>query len=200
MADENDTLPVEQPSDSPSPKRLGRPPGSGKKFGEFTIELGNKYSRQVLFLPLGQVFRGRWDENSLRGQTAANCPDLSAMPTIPGIHLTLDPAGKVGKVFDPLNLPENSSLLAEVQRHYAGITKTQGCPMEDKKFDLGRDRVKTWAYWMVRLLTSGDAFLRAGVAPEATEVRALEGSIDIGSPDGVAYNRKSLEEFERSIR
>lgn len=154
--------------------------GGGQQQGAFTIELATPRNNNISFPPLRQTLRGRWSRSVLVGVTTNRTPALQNMPDIPGMCITLDPARRQARVYDPLGLPENKLLCDEINGYYRQITGTLGRPESEKTVtDLKEGGVKTWAYWMCRLLESDHARLVAGTPPTVEQVSRWPGKTQI---------------------
>lgn len=167
--------------------------------GEIVIELGDDRGRQIYFQPINETFRGKWDNNLMRGQQASNAPGLAEMPTIPGICVALDVQRGRGRAFDPLALPKNATLLAEISGKYLSATKVEGGPMEEKVHEnLRPSQIKTWLWFMLNLVEGKKAELLQGTLPKRAEIRQLAGKIRIGSPNSAAWENgmQTIEDME----
>ncbi len=128
---------------------------------EIVIEIGNKKNQSVFFPPLQDNLRGTWVfENLPRGTVSAM--GLQEIPSTPGLRIHLDIDLRKAKRTDPLLYPENAGLYEELKVvHEKLFGKTRGWPTLE--IDLpDADAVKTWHYWMKRLVDNKCATLVEG--------------------------------------
>lgn len=151
---------------------------AGKPFaGTFTIEFGNAQNGTVICPITRRVYRGRWDNQHLRGRVADD--KFAGMPDLPGLRLTVDGRAKTVTVTDPLADPVNRETLKEAKAVYRACNWGDPEPEPVRTFgNLTPDKLKLWVYWCRRWLDSRDATEVRGQVPEMAAVEALEGRVE----------------------
>lgn len=134
-----------------------------------TIEVNESRNNNVMFLPLSENLRGRWDAHRLNpgDQSIAG---LHRIPVIPGLHVSVIAADRMCRVDDPLEMPGNRQLLAEINSVHKQIFKRELTfksavvrqPVDD-------DEMATWVYWMMRLVKGGLANVVTGSLPRSDD-------------------------------
>jgi len=163
-----------------------------------TVEIADECNRSVMFHPLQQKLRGRWDSQNVSYKRAHQA--LARLPNvIPGIQIIVDTNRKTRGYFDPLSKPEHAGtidLLKQAKEEISGITP--GCnPWPAVKFDNSSDSdIKTWLYWMRRLVDNGQAILIGDPAslPSMEEIESLKGDVFVGQFNTLATRRFKKDE------
>ena len=162
--------------------------GSRPTLGSVTIEIDTPSNAQLLFGPANMRLRGRWDSHRLPPGSQSE-HGLMGMPTIPGMHVEVDPVRRVCRVYDPLNEPANRDLLARVSAAHRHTFSQDVRPvMESRQEDVDADILATWLYWCWRAVQSGNARVISGTLATGGEVKAAY-------PDG----RITRDFFDSSI-
>jgi hypothetical protein len=159
-----DTATPQQPT-APAPRRQDIP--------AFTLEVDDRRNGPVLFGPLQETLRGRYEwQNWPRGTTSER--GLASVPNLPGLYITVDPAKRTAKVEDPLAFRENAELLRTAQPAYEAVIGHSFIPRPsiDRRFKT-RDELATWLYWCRRLLDDNLARLVKGQVPTIRELARL---------------------------
>ena len=131
-----------------------------------TIELATDKNATILFPPTQSLLRGRHDwanvTNAVAVRRSGQTP-ITKMPTIPGLHIELDVTKKCARIYDPLSLPENESLLNDISSvwasNYGKLCKPKA---EEKHKDMSQNQVATWFHWMRRYVDANMARLVSG--------------------------------------
>jgi hypothetical protein len=121
--------------------------------GEIVIELDDGHNSRLEFPPLMDWFRGRWTPAGLVAQSASRGSAVCQLE-MPGQCIALDVARRRGRVFDPLEEPENKPALEQ----FDSILRTKdalhrgsrACP-EQVHEDLSEEQVASWWHWMREL-------------------------------------------------
>lgn len=125
---------------------------------EVEIEFGDDHNRQAMFPPLQERMRGRWDPHKLPlGMVLSE--KLRSVPVIPGVRVRVNTRKMTGELIDPLSLPENAALAAEVRTQTKAMTGQAHGPRDGAKRDLDEIEMKSWLYWCWRHVRCGQAFL-----------------------------------------
>jgi hypothetical protein len=139
----------------------------------------------VLFQPLAEKLRGRWTTHKILHTTMHAA--LQSMPSpIPGEMVGVNIATKTVRKFDPLSLPENADLWNAMKEHYRNYQEYFG--MMNKLMpgyeQAGCDNtvLKTWLYWMRRIVDAGVAIVvpKSAPLPNADLIKKLPGLTQIG--------------------
>ena len=147
------------------------------------IEIADECNRSVLFHPNQMKLRGRWD--SQRVSYKRPHPALAKLPPIiPGIQIRVDIQKKLTGIFDPLSLPENAHIInaiKDARQEVSGISPGHDPWPAINRKDCADTEIKTWLYWMRRLVDEGQAVI---VGPEDSlptleQLEALKGDIHI---------------------
>jgi hypothetical protein len=168
---------------------------------EYTIEIATANSNNVLWPMTRQLLRGRWSRSVLVGVHAG--PALQQMPDIPGLRLSVNLRTRTTRIFDPLGLPENASLLREVKIRYKELMGQEGRPEDDVKNEWpasDRDRgegdsmLKGWLFWMKRLVQAKEAVEIGAPLPSFEQIEKLPGKTLVKPFDNSATTWKYAEE------
>jgi len=118
--------------------------------GEIVIELDDGRNSRIEFPPLMDWFRGRWSPTGLPPGSASRGSTLCQLD-MPGQRIALDVANRQGRVFDPLDEPENKAAL----QMYDGIVRAKDAlhrgsraVPELVRSQLQEDELASWWYWM----------------------------------------------------
>ena len=122
--------------------------------GEIVIELDDGHNSRLEFPPLMDWFRGRWTPAGLVMQSASRGSAVCQLE-MPGQCIALDVAKGRGRVFDPLEEPENKPALEQ----FDSILRTKdalhrgsrACPQQVKE-GMPRDEVASWWHWMHQMV------------------------------------------------
>ena len=164
----------------------------------------DKPNSNLLFAPLNEKLRGRWDT----AKTAHRDPGeaakaLARFHIIPGLYLELDADLKslvgVGRCYDPLReTAEGRAMWTQLEvvfRQYPEL----GGPFELLKpieRQLAADGIKEWAYWMRRLIDGEKAIYVSGSGtaqlPSLDEIRRWPGK-HRADPWNTGRQEKELE-------
>lgn len=133
-------------------------------MAKFCVEIANKHNRNHTFHPTQETLRGRWVRHNIQARTPHE--SIMAMPeVIPGIMLEVEIDGekRVLRRIDPLSEPEHAETwkkIEAVQKRFGDFLSAGGKgqpwpPVVVEK--ASHDQLKTWLYWMRRLVDSGAA-------------------------------------------
>ena len=168
-----------------------------KPYPEFhaIIEVGDDKNRNPQFPPLKLVLRGRWGRDVLVGTTGRN--ELMSIPEIPGIYLEINTARRAARMFDPLTLPRYEKTLEELRDPYRRLIGSEGKPWDDVvRTALNDTDLKTWLYWMARLVQSFKARVVEGLLPSLPEIEPLPGKTRIELFNASSRGRKTREDAQ----
>lgn len=146
---------------------------------KFMIEVGDDRNRSVMFPPLGQrILRGRWRMSNNRGQNPDE--DFVEMPDLPGMMIAVDETSReaVIRVFDPLGLEKNKTVLEKAKRIVKSKFNVRCGP--DRNFKVATppaDQLKNFLYWCRRLVDNGTAEVVQGDIPSMEAITARPGRI-----------------------
>lgn len=186
MSNPNDAKPQGQNPPSTPPKDAAARP----RFGAFTVEACCERNRNPMFEPTGVILRGAWRRSELRG--AENIDELGKFPDIPGLQITIDPVRKTAVVEDPLShwSPQEMDALNQAASAIPGFArvkfKIEPSDVRDKMSD---NDVKTWCYWVWRMVDAGDAKVVKGSLPSVADIEALPGKIRVGHQNQDGWQR-----------
>jgi hypothetical protein len=97
--------------------------GSDKRnaphIGAFIVELGDEGNRQIPIDMMRMWLRGRWLQSNVKCDMGV---EMRKMPDSPGIRLEVKPRDSTLRIFDPLAMPQNASLLANLNKAVEEIT------------------------------------------------------------------------------
>lgn len=171
----------------PEPSRV---PG----IGEIEVEFADKRNRSKMWPPTRNTYRGAWNKANLIADERSE--RIEQIPDIPGVRLYISPERKQAIIFDPLSQKEN----ADQCRGIADAIKTQfgstQGPMETVKYPkLTPSDVKTWLYWLRRMLDNNDIRVITGSVPEMEAIEALPGQTEMGAFDSSPNKCRFRENF-----
>lgn len=136
--------------------------------GAVRVEVVGEMNHQLLFGPTQQRLRGKWDTHNIR--TGEQTPQLAAMPTVPGMTITVWPLARRAETADPLLDPVNKELLARISAAYQQLPNVGrpccGVPTKCKEA-MNDDELATWLYWMRQAVNAGYAAVVRGELPAA---------------------------------
>lgn len=150
---------------------------------EYVIEVGDNMNRNPKFGPTGEQLRGRWTASHVAAIEAHSAiKAISSIPIINGICLGIDREKRLGRRFDPLReTAEGKAIWARVQPlldQYNEIFDQGMKPWDQAVFpQLDDNDVKTWFYWMRRLLDAKQAFLQSDRFPTMDEIKKYPGGV-----------------------
>ena len=123
-------------------------------MAEIVIELCGPHNENVLFSPSQHILRGRWAREGMPSGATSVGSGLLGLPTIPGLHVALDVAGRQARIYDPLALPANKPLMNEVANVLKNLPGSFDYePVTERVFKgLSDDQVASWHYHMIQLV------------------------------------------------
>ena len=159
--------------------------------GKVTIEIATDRNNSVLFPPTKTKLRGRQDRNNWTPDERSR--KIENFPTIPGMRIKLEWRGGkgTGTIYDPLS--KNKEELERLQTVVRGVLNMECGAEQDQEWSLTETGVKTWLYWMRRLMdgapvqtnrftgrTSGGPFAveYEGRVPTLEEIEKMPGKIE----------------------
>lgn len=162
------------------------------------VELGDVRGRSILFPPNQRVLRGKWSKSQVSHQSMS--PELANMPDIPGLLIAVDTAQRAVGILDPLNqqTPDTKAQLAKLTEIYPQIMNQKGTPEKDVKLGKQTDStLKTWLYWIRRLVDGRQATLHRGNLPKIEDIEAMPGEFiwnqfDMSSSKEIERTQKTL--------
>ncbi len=176
------------------------PAGGFASIGEIVIEVGDNHNRNPVFAPTQTFLRGRFLKSNLHhsvfNEYVENLPDL------PGHRILIDPRRRYGLIFDPLSRDEFRAQLQDAQKRLRGqsvstagpVNVTYG-PDQDYKFERMKDsEIKTWIFYMRRLVDAQSAWVVSGNLPQLEEIKSLPGKTRIEIFNSSAKARKFFED------
>ena len=167
-------------------------------MASITIEIADECNRSVMFHPIKQKLRGRWD----RQRVAYKRPHqaLTRLPeVIPGIQISVDIHKKARGYRDPLSDPQHVPTLEAIKlakEEVSGITPGVG-PWPAVVYEGSSDSdLKTWLYWMRRLVNSKSAVIisPADSLPSLEEIDAMRGDVFIGQFNEIITRKITKDE------
>ena len=173
-------------------------PASAKstvKLGEVTIEFGDIRNRNKMFPPTRERYRGHWLRQYMTSDEMTEA--LANMPDLPGMRLLFNPSEGRAVAFDPLLLPENENILRTAERVHKEVfhvDATAQKPVEYK--DLDETDIKSWLYWMRRMVDNKDARIVTGTLPTLPEIARLAGKTQMEAWNSSARACKFREESD----
>jgi hypothetical protein len=166
----------------------------GKKYFAI-IELGDVRNRHILFPPNQRALRGAWKKSNISHQSMT--PEINNIPDLPGLWIAVDTEKRAVGILEPLIRDSHKALLGDFTKAYQAVTNSNGGPERDIK--LGRQpdtKLKTWLYWMKRLVDGGQASVYRGVLPTMDEILAMPGNLEVNQFDQGGEAKKVLEGSE----
>ena len=144
-------------------------------MSEIVIECHMGNNGSPVFNPLERSLRGHWSNTKIPGQEMR--PALRNMPDVPGINIAIDPELRTCRVFDPLETDKSTweridSIITANQQHFDGRMKPWD---EVKQENIDDDTLKTWLWWMARLVESKKARAVLGELPSKEDILAMPG-------------------------
>lgn len=142
-------------------------------MAKFQIEVNGPKNEQLIFAPIGQKLRGRWDFSRTQRDKSDPMKALAlATPVIPGIVIVLDTDAKEGQIVDPLSETRDGKAvfarIQEVAKRFLGtFDEWQPWPLATHGLDV--DKVKTWAHFMRVAVDCGYATDLSSVKLPTTE-------------------------------
>lgn len=155
---------------------------------EIIVEIAAPKNRNVMFGPLRQKLRGRWDRTQNGAKSVHQ--SFAEMPDIPGIRLFIDTKRDVVGLYDPLALGDGQKIMERYDRIHntwpTYVPQRKPWPpqiIEDKAV------IKTWLYEVRKLVDRGRAIIVRGMdrLPSLDEIEKLSG------PRGRAFFNSSAD-------
>ncbi len=149
------------------------------------VEVCMEKNRQLIFTPLNEKLRGRWNNTVAAGRSMhESLQTLSELPYIPGIRLLVDTAKRrLGKI-DPLGTDEFAATFRIINKvagdHpqlFGGSQVRVEDPVLYEADQVSDDELKRWLYWIWRGIKGGKLMVVSGTAPSIDEIRALPGYV-----------------------
>lgn len=142
-------------------------------MAQYRIEISGPKNEQLIFAPIGQKLRGRWDFSRTQRDKSDPMKALAlATPVIPGIVVVLDTDAKEGRIVDPLLESRDGNVvfakIQEVAKRFQG-TFDDWQPWPTATHQLDVDKVKTWAHFMRVAVDCGYATDLSSVKLPTTE-------------------------------
>jgi hypothetical protein len=177
-------------------KAPAAPVQDARRLGEILVEIADERNSNVMWPITKVLLRGRWARVNTLGQTMAQV--MQPLPDIPGLHVGVDCARKLSKILDPLNEPRNAELVKKIQAVLKEAFRQVYGPEKDVVQEgLSDGEIKSWLYWMRRLVDNGQAVVIKGELPDLKAIRALPGKIAIENYNSSSRAVKFLEDAER---
>lgn len=145
------------------------------------IEISGPQNESVIFLPLRQRLRGRWDFSKTHHREKSDEMRSLAVevPVIPGICIALDTEKKTGTIFDSLAETDQGR---EVMRRIQGVYERFPFVFGEKvktwdraEHQLSIDDLKTWAHFMRALVNDGYAVTLKSELPPQEQIARWPG-------------------------
>jgi hypothetical protein len=146
----------------------------------FLVEIAGAKNERVLCPIDSHICRGRWARKNLVGKQIDG--DFNAMPDLPGICFVVNTAKRVVRRFDPLADPDNAKVLKRAQRVALATLGVKYAPEKAKTWKertLDDNTMKTFVFWILRLVDAGLVNVVKGRVPEFAEIRKLPGVIQL---------------------
>lgn len=165
------------------------------------IEIADERNRSLLFQPLQDKLRGRWDSQNVAYKRPH--PALAKLPRIiPGIQVIVDINKKTVGIVDPLEKSENADLikaLESAKRELPGLMSGTSPKPAVKYTDVGESVIKTWLYWMRRLVDNNQAMMVSDQdsLPKMAEIEAMKGEIRVSQFNPIATRPIMKGDFDR---
>lgn len=153
--------------------RNGSPGRSGRPGNVFTLELGSgEVNQMIRVFTMQRTFRGRWSNRNIVVQH-----NLSTMPDIPGIHLTVNLRESKVSISDPLNADKKLCQKIQQAEGQAALTvSTSGrCGIDGFDWPANPDQMKTLLLELTNIVDEGSARVIKGEMPNAQEIAAMSG-------------------------
>jgi hypothetical protein len=173
-------------------------PSRLRELGEIAIEIDNDNCNNTRFAPLSMEVRGRWSNARIASHGGGNWSEdenrlMNQMPEIPGQRIILDCRTGKGRIVDPLSLPANAGLLADAKRIVSNVLHQNMEPVKEVPYDnMTATEIKTWLYWMHRMVDGKIAKLVSGkllnvLSPDGIKPSELSAAIP-GAKTGINFD------------
>jgi hypothetical protein len=145
--------------------------------GDVTIEIGTNRNQNVAWPMTRDILRGHWQKAHLLHQELTEVTTL--IPDLPGQRIKISAARATAWILDPLNLPEFAVTMAKlnfVLGAEPALTGGKVKPATDTEHgNLTPTLIKSWLYWMRRLVDEGKGHVVEGKLPTLAEIAELPG-------------------------
>lgn len=125
----------------------------------FAVEIASRQNNPVMFHPNQARLRGRYSIANTPGMRAHEA--MNSMPTeIPGQIVEVDVQNRTCRIFDALSLEQNKGIHDQIKRACSenrGYFGGSDLPEESKYIGQSDTDIRTWLYWMRRLVDAGNA-------------------------------------------
>jgi hypothetical protein len=135
---------------------------------EITIEVCGPNNERAKFIPTSEMLRGRWRALAIaRFDTHSFLKQLmSRVSEIPGICLAIDVEKAIGRRFDPLKeTAEGRKIWKDVESILKEFESNIGAmrPWPEARYErMGPDQIKSWLYYMRRMIDGKKAVYAFG--------------------------------------
>jgi hypothetical protein len=155
-------------------------PRGAPQIAPFTVECGDEGNRQIPLDMMRMWLRGAWKSQNIKCDMG---PEMRKMPDSPGIYLEVKPRDSTLRIFDPLSLPKNATLLQNLNKAVEDITSVKTGtgrklgPMLEVVHTLDEDQLKTVMLEISRKVYGPMPCMTAvqGTVPTAQELKGYPG-------------------------
>lgn len=183
------------------PPAKAEPKRRGPSFA-FLVEVAGSKNESLMCPIDSKVCRGKWARKNLHGKQFEG--DFTAMPDLPGLCFVVNTDKRFVRRFDPLADPDNEKLLKRAQRislSLDGIKRRPEKPFVWRDSNLTDDTLKTFVFWIRRMVDVGHMTVIKGVVPEWPEIRKMSGTIQLKPYDQLAgINRGTPDDQVRYMK
>jgi hypothetical protein len=125
------------------------------------IEVDTRHNRNLYFVPIDRVVRGRFDWRRVADRNGAELREKWGEEPVPGQRIVLDAERREGAIVEPLyTRPELKKRIE---------AREQVLPPERQSYS--NVDVAEWLYWLRAAVAAGDAAVVQGKLPEALDYR-----------------------------
>jgi hypothetical protein len=143
---------------------------------EFVVEIATRLNQNVFFHPVGETLRGRWLTANVSPMSLNS--EILKVGDLPGVRIRVDAPRRKADIFDPMGLPEKRDALEGFQKRCRAELSSmfnEG-PLPAKTYQNMSDTdLKTWIYWIRRLVNVNHVEIISGSVPTLEEIEALPG-------------------------
>lgn len=178
--------PVVPPTVPPVTPKPAPPKKDGPHFA-FLVEVAGPKNENLMCPIDSKVCRGKWARKNLHGKQFEG--DFTAMPDLPGLCFVVNTHRRFVSRFDPLADEANAKLLKRAQRialALDGIKRRAEKPFRWEGQNLTNDLLKTFVFWIRRMVDIGLMQVVKGTVPEWPEIRKMPGVIQLKPYDQMA--------------
>lgn len=142
----------------------------------FTVEVADQWNRNAKWPLDERVLRGRWSRDNVVHDV--DDERFRGMPDLPGLLIHVEGRGRRAAITDPMANPANREVSDKVSKIIANAQMGSMGPEPDYTVEnLSNDDLKSWCYWVRRMLDNKQLRIHRGTVPSMDEISRMPGKV-----------------------